>query len=149
MRGIDPGAEAVHGISSDMLIGEPTWEVVGPKLGKLLSRCNVIVAHNGEGFDLPFAFAELARIGEPVPNGIRVVDTMLQGRWATPDGALPNLRRLCWACDVEYDKSKAHAATYDVDVMLQCFFGQWAEGFFQVPESTFTFVETSTKGSSK
>jgi DNA polymerase III subunit epsilon len=137
MRGIDPAAEAVHGISLDMLIGEPTWEQVAPKLATVMGKCDVIVAHNGVGFDGPFLYEEFKRV-DIVPPQVRLVDTMLQGRWATPDGALPNLRRLCWACGVDYDKDKAHAADYDVDVMLQCFFSQWQHGFFQVPDSIFT-----------
>lgn len=132
MRGIDPAAEAVHGISLDMLIGEPTWEQVAPKLAAVMGKCDVIVAHNGVGFDGPFLYEEFKRV-DIVPPQVRLVDTMLQGRWATPDGALPNLRRLCWACGVEYDKDKAHAADYDVQVLMECFFKEWKGGFFEVP----------------
>lgn len=149
LRGIDPGAQEVHGIALDQLIGEPVWETVAPKLAALLGKCNVAVAHNGVGFDLPFVFEELRRIGIVPPAGLRVVDTMLGARWATPDGALPSLRRLCWACGIDYDKEKAHAAEYDVQVMLDCFFSQWRQGFFQIPDATFSFVETKTKGPSK
>ena len=90
-RGIDPEAEAVHGIKFEDLVNEPTWEQVGAKLAQVLGHCRYIVAHNGEGFDLPFTFREFIRIGAPVPK-VGSIDTMLQARWATGDGSLPNLK---------------------------------------------------------
>jgi len=132
-RSIDPGAQAVHGISFDDVAGCPLWETVGPKVSALMRKCDLIVAHNGEGFDLPFVAHELMRIGAPVPN-VKVFDTMLQGRWATPLGKLPNLRELCFACGVEYDTEKAHAADYDVSVMMRAFFVGKRKGFFNVGE---------------
>jgi DNA polymerase III subunit epsilon len=131
-RAVDPDAQAVHGISFEDVVGCPTWNEVGPKLSALLSRTQYVVAHNGIGFDMPFAFREFLRIGAPLPK-VAVVDTMLQGRWATPDGAPPNLGALCFACDVPYDKNAAHAAEYDVEVMLECFFRQLPRGFFTLP----------------
>ena len=133
-RGIDPKAQEVHGISFEDLIGEPLWEDVAPKLSLLLSKCDYVVAHNGEGFDLPFVVRELIRVGVSVPP-IRSIDTMLGGRWATPDGSVPNLGALAWACDVPYDKSKAHAALYDVEVMADCFYK--ARAYFAIPSHFF------------
>jgi DNA polymerase-3 subunit epsilon len=97
-----------------------------------MSVCNVIVAHNGNGFDLPFIAAELLRIGSPVPN-VQSVDTMLDGRWATPNGKYPNLEELCFAMDVPYDQKLAHSAEYDVNVMLDCFFKALKMGFYKLP----------------
>ena len=131
-RSIDPGAQAVHGISFDEVSGCPVWEEVAPKLVKIMQRCDVIVAHNGEGFDLPFIAGELLRIGQPVPN-VKVFDTMLEGRWATPLGKVPNLGELCFACGVNYDKSLAHAADYDVSIMMQCLFVGIQKGFYKLP----------------
>lgn len=139
-RSIDPKAQEVHGITYESLVGQPTWDAVAPKLAALMGRCDYIVAHNGEGFDFPFLVAEFMRIGVSVPT-IRGIDTMLQGRWATPDGAVPNLGALAFACDVPYDKSKAHAAEYDVEVMLDCFFKQWPRGFFQLPSREFRLTK--------
>lgn len=137
-RSIDPDAQAVHGISFDDLIGEPTWGEVAAKVAKVLQRCRYVVAHNGLDFDLPFVYGELARIGQPLPE-VGLIDTMLQARWATSDGALPSLEALCFACGVEYDRNKAHAALYDVDVMLECFFRQYPRGFFQLPTARYEF----------
>ncbi len=138
-RGIDPKAQAVHGISYDELIGKPLWETVAPKLSALLSKCQYVVAHNGVGFDAPFVWGEFIRVGVPLPD-VRLVDTMLIGRWATPDGSVPNLQALCFACGVPYDKSKAHAAVYDVQVVMECFFKQHPRGFFPLPLDTYKYV---------
>ena len=131
-RAIDPGAYAVHGISYEDLAYCPTLEEVAPKVVRLLSACNLLVAHNGNGFDLPFIAAELLRIGQPIPD-VEAVDTMVQGRWATPMGKLPNLGEFCFATGVDYDKSKAHAAEYDVEVMMEGFFVALRKGFIQLP----------------
>lgn len=131
-RPIDPKAQAVHGISFDELVCCPTWATVGHEVSKLLSKPAAIVAHNGAGFDLPFVNGELARIGLPVSTA-PVVDTMLQGRWATPLGKYPNLGELCFACGVDYDPSAAHAADYDVAVMMRAFFHAHRKGFFAIP----------------
>lgn len=143
-RPIDPAAQEVHGISYDELVGCPTWEEVAPKLGALMQRTPYIVAHNGEGFDMPFVFREFLRVGVPLPQ-VAVVDTMLQGRWATPDGSVPNLGALCFACGVPYDKEQAHGAEYDVEVMLDCFFRQLPRGFFTLPEKHFVLPPLETK----
>lgn len=131
-RAIDPGAFAVHGISYEDVAYCPTLEEVAPKIVKVMSACDLIVAHNGNGFDLPFIAAELLRIGQPIPD-VQVVDTMVQGRWATPMGKLPNLGEFCFATGVEYDKEKAHAAEYDVSVMMEGFFVALRKGFIQLP----------------
>lgn len=131
-RSIDPGAQAVHGISYEEVAMEPIWEDVAPKLSKAMSACSVIVAHNGDGFDLPFVAGELLRIGLPLPD-VKSVDTMLQCRWATPMGKLPNLGEFCFATGVTYEPDKAHAAEYDVTVMMDAFFIAYRKGFVTLP----------------
>lgn len=132
-RAIDPDAEAIHHISFESLVGMPLWADVAPTVSKLMSRCDYLVAHNGYGFDFEFILYELLRVGAPLPKQILGIDTMLQGRWATPDGAVPNLEALCFASGVAYDRTKAHAALYDVDVMMESFFRMWRRGFFTLP----------------
>lgn len=132
-RTIQPKAQEVHGISIEDLKGCPIWSEVAPKLDKILSRCQVAVAHNGIGFDFPFLAIEQSRAGLELPDHLKAVDTMLDGRWATPDGKVPSLKELCFAMGVEYDESKAHAALYDVEVMMECFFrARNGYGYFQI-----------------
>jgi DNA polymerase-3 subunit epsilon len=128
MRPIDPAAQAVHGITFDQLAAAPVWETVAPRVSQILSKIQYGIAHNGYGFDFPFLAAELMRVGVAVPV-FEPIDTMTESRWATPLGKNPNLRELCFACGVDYDPSKAHAAEYDVTQMMAAYFVARAQGF--------------------
>lgn len=130
LRPIDPAAEHVHKISLSDLRGEPEWDEVAPELTKLLSRCDLVVGHNGEGFDFPFIGLELIRIGHDIPS-FEIFDTMLQGRSATGMGKVPNLGELCFAFGIDYDPAVAHAAEYDTKKMMECFFTGLRWGVFE------------------
>ena len=131
-RSIQPAAQAVHKISLSDLVGCPRWEDVAKEIHAFLHRGDLLVAHNGEGFDIPFLNYEFKRVGLSA-IARPVFDTMLEGRWATPVGKVPNLGELCWCCEVDYDSSKAHAADYDVAVMMESFFRGMDWGFFTPP----------------
>lgn len=128
-RPIDPAAQRVHGIGYEDVAGLPEFEHYAPSIVKILQNSSVVVAHNGESFDIPFLGNELERVGYEVPV-IHYVDTMIDARWATPLGKYPTLGELCFACDVLYEPDKAHAAEYDVEVMMQCYFMAHNKGFF-------------------
>lgn len=135
-RPVDPDAQAVHGISFDDVAHLPMLEHDAQAISliqRILTKADFVVAHNGASFDVPFVQAEFACIGQPLPR-IRLVDTMLEARWATALGKLPNLGELCFATRVPYDPESAHAADYDVDVMVQAFFRGLEWGFFKIPE---------------
>lgn len=131
-RSIPLDAQRVHGITLQDVMGAQTWEQVAKAQHAVISKCDVIVFHNAE-FDWNFYKKEFERIGMTLPD-IPVFDTMTEGVWATPDGKRPSLEELCLACDVEYDKTKAHAAHYDVDVMMECFLKALDWGFYKLPE---------------
>ena len=128
-RAIDPDAQRVHGITFESLAHEPTWEQVAPTLARVLAKCDYVVAHNGLGFDFPFTAHEFQRAGVAAPQ-FEQIDTCADARWATPLGKLPNLGELAFACGVSYDPDQAHAALYDVEVMMQSYFAARAMGFF-------------------
>ncbi len=52
-RSIDPKARAVHGISLEDLSAEPLLSEHAGKIARYISDASVLVAHNGEAFDLP------------------------------------------------------------------------------------------------
>jgi DNA polymerase III subunit epsilon len=133
-RNIEAKAQAVHGITLTDLVGKPTFDQVAPKLSAALNKCDVVVAHNGLDFDFPFTVRELERVGCDIPD-FEPFDTMVNGRWATPYGKVPNLRELCFACDEPYNPAEAHAAEYDVDRMMKCFFFGIAHGHFRLSTS--------------
>lgn len=133
-RSIDAKAQAVHGISLDDLKGQPDWETVAPSLVKLLKKTDLLVAHNGDGFDLPFIIHELDRIGLETPD-VATYDTMTGCYWATPDGKPPSLRELAHSLGYVYDEKQAHGALYDTALLMKCFFAarQKYPGFIVTP----------------
>ena len=132
MRSIEKKAQEVHGISLDELEGQPVFESIGADILKTL-ECDLVVAHNGDSFDLPFIENEATRVGLVMPK-VKSFDTMLQGRCTTAHGKVPNLRELCFAFNVEYSVDKAHGAQYDVEVMMKSFFAGVNGGFFDIGE---------------
>lgn len=132
-RAIAADAQRIHGISSADLVGMPIFEKHADHIVKILSKADVEVAHNGEGFDAPFLAQELQRVGRSKPVN-PMIDTMLEGVWATPDGKKPNLGELCFSLGVDYDPSAAHAAHYDVHRMMDCFFRGLEWGWYRLPE---------------
>lgn len=129
-RNMPADAQRVHGISINDLLNEPDWETTGPLVRKILAKSHVIVAHNAE-FDVDFLNMEFKRIGE-APLSQTVFCTMENGIWAAPTGKKPSLQELCFACEVPYDPSLAHAAEYDVQRMTDCLFRGLDWGFYNL-----------------
>lgn len=127
-RSIQAAAQEVHGISYDELVGCPKWNDVAPTIQAKLNKAGLLIAHN-MGFDGPFLAAELVRVGLTVPN-ITSFCTMENARWACPDGKFPKLAELCFALGVPYDPDLAHAAEYDVERMMDCFWRALDRGFY-------------------
>lgn len=131
LRSVPAEAQRVHGISGSELLDKPVWEEIGPKVHLALSKADMFVIHNAE-FDVNFLNMEFKRIGL-APLHKPFICTMENGIWATSNGKKPSLAELCFACGVKYDSSKAHAADYDVGVMMECFYRGLDWGFFQLP----------------
>lgn len=130
-RAISAGAQDVHGISYSELVGQPKWDAVAPELQHRMNALDLAIAHNW-GFDGPFITGEFVRIGLAVPN-IASFCTMENGRWACYDGKLPRLQELCIALGVPYDPALAHAADYDVERTMDCFWRALDRGFYRPP----------------
>jgi DNA polymerase-3 subunit epsilon len=131
-RSINPKAQEVHGIRYEELVGCPKFNDVAHEIVARNKDADLMVAHNLE-FDAGFLVVQLAAAGVAMPN-IAVFDTMKEARWATHNGKYPRLQELCFSLGVEYDTSAAHAATYDVDVMMQCLWKGAERGFYTLPE---------------
>lgn len=129
-RSIQAKAQEVHGIGYNELVGCPKFADVAPLLAHKLDA-DIAVIHNA-GFDAPFIAAEFRAAKLPPPR-FTAFCTMENGRWACPDGKYPKLMELCFALQVPYDPEEAHAADYDVDRMMQCFWKALDRGFFKPP----------------
>ncbi len=93
----DPGPTHIHGITSQMLVGAPTFAGVHPYLAGVLSG-RVVVGHNVDRFDLAFLLAECRRLGgeDLVPPDVVTLDTL---RVAQSFLDLPGKARLVDCCD--------------------------------------------------
>lgn len=133
-RSIPADAQAVHGISLDDVKSSPKWAEFADTAKKILDRADVVVIHNA-AFDVDFLVNEQDAAGKPLTGSLEAKSfcTMLNGRWATFDGKSPSLKELCWSLGVEYDPSKAHAAEYDVHVMMACYEKAIKLGLFDNP----------------
>ena len=129
-RSVPTASIDVHGITYDMLVGCPKWEDVAPEIARRLAETEFFIAHNA-AFDGPFLAGELQRVGL-LPPGVKCYCTMENARWATPNGKLPRLEELCFALGVDYDRAKAHAATYDVERTMECLFRGMDRGFYSL-----------------
>lgn len=127
-RSISAEAQRVHKITASDLIGKPTFKSVAPVLHKVLAKADAYLIHNAE-FDIGMLKAEFTRNGYTLPEK-PIIDTMVEGSWATPDGKKPSLKELCFACGVHYDETLAHAASYDVRRMVDCYLRGSEWGFY-------------------
>ncbi len=132
-RSILADASRIHGIYAHDLVGCPTWDEIAAPALAFIKRADFIVGHNAERFDGPFLDYEFERVGL-TKIGLPIADTFMQGQHATHDGSRPNLGNLCFAYGVDYDPERAHAADYDVQVCMACFFKGLDWGFFTLPE---------------
>ncbi len=78
-RRIPRSAVRVHGITEDMLLGQPTPEEALPKLHAFIAD-GVLVAHNAR-FDAAFLRHEFGRLGLGLSNGYRCTLEMSRRRF--------------------------------------------------------------------
>lgn len=64
--GVDPGPTHVHGLTTEMLEGQPTFGEIAPRLMEVLHG-RTLVAHN-VGFDYAFLAAEAELVGAQLPT---------------------------------------------------------------------------------
>ena len=85
--GVDPGPTHVHGLTTEMLAGQPTFADIVDKLVEVL-RGRTLVAHN-VAFDYSFLTAEAELVGAELPDRQRHV------HGGTVTQTQPRCRRTC------------------------------------------------------
>ena len=112
--GVDPGPTHVHGLTADMLAGQPQFaDVVGDLVGLLDGR--TLVAHNA-AFDYAFLAAEAELVGVELPVDTVMCTVELARRL---DLGLDNLRLETLAAHWEVAQARAHDALDDARVLSQ------------------------------
>jgi DNA polymerase-3 subunit epsilon len=117
-RAIHPDALAIHGIGMDKLEGKPVFgEIVEEFL--LFIEGAKLVAHNA-GFDMSFINAEFQRLGQPVVESGRVIDTLALARRKHPMG--PNsLDALCKRYGIDNSRRTRHGALLDSELLAEVY----------------------------
>ena len=118
-RDIDEGAQAVHGISIDMLRDKPRFADVAAELLEFVADAEVLI-HNAP-FDIGFLDAELARAGgSGFTSRCRVLDTLTLARELHP-GKRNSLDALCDRYGVSNAHRKLHGALLDAELLADVY----------------------------
>lgn len=117
-RPIHPDAQAVHGISQEMLADKPTFADIAADFVAFIDGAR-LVAHNA-GFDLGFINAEFARLGLAPVEQERIVDTLALARRKHPMG--PNsLDALCRRYGIDNSRRTKHGALLDSELLAEVY----------------------------
>lgn len=117
---VDPGrpipsaATAIHGISDEMVRGQPRFEEVGPRLRALFGPGTVFMAYNA-GFDMGVLDSEFTRASLPaLPADLAVLDPLQIERRVTSRSLGPTYKRY-----TGQNLENAHTANADVRAMVE------------------------------
>jgi DNA polymerase-3 subunit epsilon len=112
----DPGPVWIHGLTSDMLEGSPTFPGVAEELGRRLAG-RVLVAHNAL-FDWSMISREYARMSDRAPIEQRLCTIVLSRDLGLP---LPNHKLGTLAAHFGVQPRRAHHALDDARVLAEIF----------------------------
>jgi DNA polymerase III subunit epsilon len=112
--GVDPGPTHVHGLTAEMLAGQPTFADVLPAVVEVL-RGRTLVAHN-VGFDYSFLVAEAELVGAELPIDTVMCTVELSRRL---DLGVDNMRLETLAAHWGVSQMKPHDALDDALVLAQ------------------------------
>lgn len=109
-RPVHPDAQAIHGISMDMLRDKPKFHEIAQEFVAFIGDAPLII-HNA-AFDIGFINAELQRLRHIAIGMDRVVDTLALAKRKYPGG--PNsLDALCKRYQIDNSKRTFHGALLD------------------------------------
>ena len=117
-RAIHPEAEAVHGISLQMLEGKPVFAAIAGEFAAFCAGAK-LVAHNAS-FDIGFINAEFARCTLRPIDDNDVIDSLALARRKHPMG--PNsLDALCKRYGIDNSHRTKHGALLDAELLAEVY----------------------------
>ena len=119
-RQIDPGAQAVHGISNDFLADKPRFNEVARDFVEFIRGAELVI-HNA-GFDVGFLNNELALAGLPPLAEVcaGVLDTLKLAREMRP-GKKNSLDALCNEYSIDNSGRTFHGALLDAQLLAEVY----------------------------
>jgi DNA polymerase-3 subunit epsilon len=117
-RPMPKDAQAVHGLSSDFLTGQPIFEMVIDDFLAFIGE-DPLVAHNAV-FDMEFLNWELKRCNKQVIPHSRAIDTLEMARKKHPGGK-NTLDGLCSRYNVDLSARTKHGALLDAELLAQVY----------------------------
>lgn len=119
-RASDPGAERVHGLSSEFLADKPKFTEIGKAFLDYVRGAELII-HNA-AFDVEFLNQELelAGMGKLAEHCLSVTDTLLRARELHP-GKKNTLDALCERYSVDNSRRTLHGALLDASLLAEVY----------------------------
>lgn len=119
-RDIDPGAEAVHGISRDFLQDKPRFAETADEFIEMVRGAELVI-HNA-AFDVGFLNNELALAGLPSIDQVcgNVVDTLKLAKELNP-GKRASLDVLCDRYEIDNSERTLHGALLDAELLAEVY----------------------------
>lgn len=120
-RDIDPGAQAVHGISSEFLRDKPRFVDIVDDFLEFIRDAELVI-HNAP-FDVGFLRSEFRLAGidsTQVAELSSVVDTLVLARNLHP-GQKNNLDALCRRYDIDNSQRTLHGALLDAEILADVY----------------------------
>jgi len=120
-RQIDPGAIAVHGITSEFLADKPRFGDIVQSFLDFIREAEVII-HNAS-FDVGFLDYELSLLGRPhgqTQDYCRVLDTLEMARRRFP-GQRNALDALCKRYNIDNSQRTLHGALLDAQILADVY----------------------------
>jgi DNA polymerase-3 subunit epsilon len=119
-REIDPGAQAVHGLTSEFLADKPLFADIADELCDFIAGAELII-HNAP-FDVGFLNNEFALLNrEPIATLCTgVIDTLRMARDMRP-GKKNSLNALCNEFSVDNSSRQLHGALLDAELLAEVY----------------------------
>lgn len=117
-RDVPAEAEAVHGLSTERLRGEPLFSAIADEFIAFIGDAPLVI-HNAR-FDMAFLNAELARVGRPTMPASRAIDTLEMARNRYP-GQPATLDALCRRFGVDNSGRIKHGALLDAELLAEVY----------------------------
>lgn len=117
---IDAGAQAVHGISNEMLADKPRFADIAADFIDFVSDAELLI-HNAE-FDRGFLDNEFALLGKPPLQEVvsAITDTLKMARELRP-GRRNSLDVLCKEFEVDNSGRQLHGALLDAELLAEVY----------------------------